>query len=122
VKVIECGHEGYRLSFEDILFTFKKPSVDEDLHFIANGYANAWYINHKTFDKNGDNKLIIIIYFEQQSYAYLGMLISLSTLCICAVCLFINSLSLLLKRNRKILYLCRLKRLITLLLPNKESM
>jgi hypothetical protein len=83
IKVRESNHEEYKFSFEDILFIFKKPAMDENYHFIANGYANAWYIDPSFFNKNGNDKFTVIIYFRQQSYSYLGILISLITLLGC---------------------------------------
>jgi hypothetical protein len=83
IKVKESEHKKYKFSFEDILFIFKKPAINEDYHFIVNGYANAWYIDPSFLSKTGNNKFTIIIYFRQQSYGYLGILISLIALLCC---------------------------------------
>ncbi len=48
------------------------PSLDERLHYLANGYANAWYV-----DKRGD--FSITIYNSAQSLVSMGTLVSLLT-------------------------------------------
>jgi hypothetical protein len=48
-------------------------SIPEVYHFIANGYANVWYIN-----KLGD--YIITLEFWPQRLFYIGVIISLITL------------------------------------------
>lgn len=47
-----------------------------DMHFISNGFANAWYIN-----KTGTYE--VTIEFAPQKLVYLGSVISISTLFIC---------------------------------------
>jgi hypothetical protein len=51
---------------------FSIPSLDERLHYLVNGYANAWYV-----DKTGD--FSITIYNSAQSLVSMGTLISLLT-------------------------------------------
>lgn len=46
-------------------------------HFVANGYANAWYINPHNFSNKENNTFTIE--FSTQWYFYLGMYISLLT-------------------------------------------
>ncbi|MGB9831655.1 MAG: hypothetical protein ACPLSP_06260, partial [Fervidicoccus fontis] len=61
---------------QDIVYLFREPVVNETYHFIANGYANAWYIDPKKIDKDGDGKFAVTLYFLPQSLAYLGLIIS----------------------------------------------
>jgi hypothetical protein len=49
---------------------FSSLHLDDRLHYLANGYANAWYI-----DKTGD--FLITIYFSPQSLVSIGTLVSL---------------------------------------------
>ena len=66
---------------------YQKPIPDND-HFMANGYANAWYIDPNEIDKDGDGNFTITLYFWPQSLFYLGAVISLMALAICMVYLF----------------------------------
>jgi hypothetical protein len=59
---------------------FMKP-LDERLHYLANDYANAWYI-----DKKGD--FMITIYNSAQSFVYAGIAVSLATSASAFVALF----------------------------------
>ncbi len=88
VNVKEAEHDWYKFTPEDIIFLFKKPAVNETYHFKANGYANAWYIDPKEFDKDGDGKFTMTIYFLPQSLFYLGLFISGTTLFGCIGYLF----------------------------------
>lgn len=88
INVREAKHDWYNFTPGDIVFLFKKPAVNETLHFIANGYANAWYIDPKEFDRDSDGKFTIIIYFLPQSLFYLGLFISGITLLSCIGYLF----------------------------------
>jgi len=88
VNVKEAKHDWYKFTPGDVAFLFRKPAVNETLHFMANGYANAWYINPKEFDKDGDGKFTVSIYFLPQSLFYLGLFISGTTLFGCIGYLF----------------------------------
>ncbi len=68
---------------------FKKPIIDEENHFTANGYANSWWIDIKNiksqksnFKSNSDGSIDfeLIIEFWPQRLFYLGLLISGITL------------------------------------------
>jgi len=87
VNVKEARHNWYKFTPEDITFLLKKPQ-DERYHFVANGYANAWYIDPKDFDKDGDGEFVVILYFLPQSLFYLGLFISGVTLFVCVGYLF----------------------------------
>jgi hypothetical protein len=64
----------------DILYLFEKP-IDNEWHFLVNGYANAWYIDPKEI---GKENFTITLYFRPQSYFYMGLTISGLTLLGCA--------------------------------------
>lgn len=65
--------------------TYNHRPVLGSNHFIANGYANGWWIDLNqleqqrlvTKDQNGNYNLSLIIEFEPQRYFYLGILISI---------------------------------------------
>jgi len=88
VKVKEAEHE---MTFKpsDIVYLLKKP-LSEDNHFTANGYANSWYLDPKEIDKDGDGNFSVTLYFKPQSYFYLGLGISLTTLTACIIYLIYN--------------------------------
>lgn len=80
VRVKEAKQE---MSFTPTdVFLFTNP-LDDKYHFITNGYANAWYINPKEIDKDGDGNFTISLYFWPQSLFYLGLIISGTTLILC---------------------------------------
>ena len=88
VNVKEAKHDWYEFTLGDVIYYLRKPAVNENSHFIANGYANAWYIDPKEFDKDGDGKFTIVIYFWPQSLFYLGLFISGTTFALCLFYLF----------------------------------
>jgi len=88
IKVMEAKHE-MSLDPSDIHYLFA-PSLDEKYHFTANGYANAWYINPKEFDKNAKGDFTVTIYFQSQNLFYLGMFISVVTFMILLVYSFVE--------------------------------
>ncbi len=69
-----------RFNPRDISYTFMTP-INDKTHFIANGYANAWYIN-----KTGSYD--IILYFLPQNYFYIGLFITLTSVGICLIYIF----------------------------------
>ncbi|MGC9203235.1 MAG: alpha-(1-_3)-arabinofuranosyltransferase domain-containing protein, partial [Thermoproteota archaeon] len=73
----------YEFTPQDIVYLFRKPSLNETYHFVANGYANAWYIDPKKIDKNSDGEFTITIYFWPQSLFYLGLIVSGITFVAC---------------------------------------
>jgi|GEM_PF-5417646 len=82
VNVKEVMNDRYRFTPEDLLFLFSEP-LDENYHFKANGYANAWYIDPKEIDKDRDGNFTITLYFWPQSLFYLGLIVSGLTLIVC---------------------------------------
>ena len=83
VNVKEARHEWFKFTLQDIAYLFRKPAVNETYHFMANGYANAWYINPKEIDKDGDGCFTITLYYLPQSLFYLGLIISSLTFIVC---------------------------------------
>jgi hypothetical protein len=69
-----------KFSLVDISYLFKNP-IDDDKHFLANGYANAWYINPHELG-TGKN-FTMTLYFKPQSYFYIGLIISGFTFMVC---------------------------------------
>jgi hypothetical protein len=62
-----------------------QPSIPEERHMIANGYANAWYVDPSEIDKDGDGAFTVTLYFRPQSLFYLGATISLATFFFCVL-------------------------------------
>jgi len=67
----------------DWIQTFSTKHVPNEYHFIANGYANAWYINPNEIDGDGDGDFTITLYFRPQNLFYIGAIISLATFAPC---------------------------------------
>jgi len=88
IKVKEAKHFWYKFTPTDVTYLLKKPTINETYHFKANGYANAWYIDPNKIEKDGDGKFTIVIYFLPQSFFYLGLFISMTTLILCVSYLF----------------------------------
>lgn len=61
----------------------KSSVLPENTHFIANGYANAWYITPEMLSES-ENYDIVINYSPQKLF-YLGLLISFLTLLVCFI-------------------------------------
>jgi len=81
--VREARHER-RFYPLDISYLLAKPLPEAD-HFIANGYANAWYIDPRKIDKDGDGRFAITLNFQPQGLFYVGLFISLATFIACIV-------------------------------------
>jgi hypothetical protein len=89
IKVKEARSE-MKFTPEDISYLFIKP-LSDDNHFIANGYANAWYVDPKEIDRDGDGCFTITLYFLPQSLFYLGLLVSGATFAVCTIYLILRS-------------------------------
>ena len=72
---------GITFTPQDISYLFS-GSISGQYHFMANGYANAWYINPQQF--NNETNFTITLYYLPQSYDYLGLSVTGITLIICA--------------------------------------
>jgi hypothetical protein len=62
-----------------------KKTVSAEGHLVANGYANAWYIDPSVYGE-GDS-FTVTLYYRSQSLFYVGLLVSLLSLVGCAGCL-----------------------------------
>lgn len=87
-KVREARHEN-KFTPDDIPYMFAKY-ISDDSHFLANGYANAWYIHPKEVDKNNDGEFTITLFFLPQSLFYFGLMISGTTFFVSVVYLIYN--------------------------------
>jgi hypothetical protein len=76
MNVKKANHEE-SFTPEDTSYLFTKL-LDENYHFIANGYANAWYIN-----KTGT--FTMTLEFWPQNLFYQGLAISITTLILCTI-------------------------------------
>jgi hypothetical protein len=64
---------------QDISYLFNQP-VSNQYHFIANGYANAWYIDPQQLNE-GPN-FTITLFFVLQAYDYVGVIVTVVTIII----------------------------------------
>jgi len=87
LNVKEAKHDWFKLTLQDVAYLLKRPAIDEIRHFKVNGYANAWYIDPKEIDADGDGRFTITIYYLPQSWFYVGLIISSLTLITCISCL-----------------------------------
>ena len=58
----------------NFLSAFWKKSLNERDHFKVDGYANAWYV--KPQELGVSETFTITLYFNPQSYFYIGLIIS----------------------------------------------
>ncbi len=70
-RVKEARHE-HEYAPQDIGYLFKVP-LNENKHFQANGFFNAWYLDPKEFQKEN---FTIVLYFLPQSQFYIGATIT----------------------------------------------
>ncbi|MDD4353347.1 MAG: hypothetical protein PHN56_02720 [Candidatus Nanoarchaeia archaeon] len=61
----------------------EKNYVFDETHEKAYGFLNRWYVDPSKINKNSNGEYELIIYFQPQSYFYLGLLISGTTLFCC---------------------------------------
>ncbi len=57
----------------------------DDTHFKSYEFLNGWYINPTELNKNSNGEYELNIYFKPQSYLYLGLIISITTLAGCVI-------------------------------------
>ena len=90
--IFKCASEN-KLFFKDISYLYKKPIFD-DTHKLVNQYANQWTIDPEYIKQNfskdyykenpdGSIDIELTLYFKPQSYFYLGLIISGTTLIGC---------------------------------------
>ena len=91
--VVECASRPHFVDAEDIGFLTQKPVFD-DTHIKLNGYANGWVVDPayvkahygpEYYKQNPDGSLDLnlVIYFQPQSYFYIGLAVSGATLLGC---------------------------------------
>ena len=64
---------------QDIYYLFDHP-INDQHHFIANGYANAWYIDPQQLHEG--TTFTITLFFAPQAYYYIGVIVTLVTIII----------------------------------------
>ena len=72
---------------QDISYLFNQP-ISNQYHFIANGYANAWYIDPLQLHE-GTN-FTITLFFVPQAYYYIGELVTVVTIVLAACYLLLT--------------------------------
>ena len=80
----EGEHPRENFLITDVIYLSAVPSIREENHFVAFGYANAWYIDPRELDVNKDGKFTLVLYFWPQSLFYLGIIISIISFVIAA--------------------------------------
>jgi hypothetical protein len=92
-NIKECEHIQKFFEGEELRYLWRQP-VFEDSHKLVYDYANQWTIDPEyikaNFDKSmykenpdGSIDLELTLYFKPQSYFYLGIIVSGSTLILC---------------------------------------
>lgn len=66
-----------------------KNYVFDNTHSKAYGFLNGWHVDPSKLQKNSNGEYELIIYFKPQSYFYIGLIISLTTLVLCITYLFL---------------------------------
>ena len=64
---------GSRFAPTDVRYLGRDP-LSEDLHVVANGFANAWYIDPRDV---GSSDIEITLFFQPQAFYYVGTLFSI---------------------------------------------
>ena len=92
-QTTECEHTRKFFEGEEFSYLWEKPVFDET-HKLVNEYANSWVIDPEYIKQNfppeyykenpdGSIDIELVLYFKPQSYFYLGLIISGTTLIIC---------------------------------------
>ena len=92
-NIKECEHTQKFFEGEELSYLWKKP-IFEDTHQLVYDYANQWTIDPEYIKANYDNSyykenpdgsidIELTLYFKPQSYFYLGIIISGTTLILC---------------------------------------
>ena len=69
---------------QDIFYLGKQP-LDNQYHLIANGYANAWYIDPQKL--NEGTSFTVTLFFVPQAYNYAATILTLIAVTVIASCL-----------------------------------
>jgi len=94
-QTTECKSIDKKIDSKDLTFIFKK-SIFDNTHKIVNEYANSWTLNSDYIKQNYSNEfykensdgtinISLTLYFKPQSYYYLGLIISISSLTTCLI-------------------------------------
>jgi hypothetical protein len=89
----ECKHTMKFFEGDEFSYLWKKPLFD-DSHTMIYDYANSWTIDpqyiidnyppeYYKLNEDGSIDIEMVLYFKPQSYFYLGLIISLTTLILC---------------------------------------
>ncbi len=92
-NIKECEHTQKFFEGEELSYLWKKP-IFEDTHQLVYDYANQWTIDPEYIKANFDSSyykenpdgsidIELTLYFKPQSYFYLGIIISGTTLILC---------------------------------------
>ncbi|MDW7731690.1 MAG: hypothetical protein SCH66_04580, partial [Methanolobus sp.] len=96
--IAEYDNTGVKESRHSMRFTpldiryLHEEQITDNLHFNANGYANAWYIDPKELGTTGN--FTLTLYFKPQSYLYIGYLVSGITFILCIMYYIISRIKL----------------------------
>jgi hypothetical protein len=101
-KTTECEHTQKFFEGEELSYLYKKPIFD-NTHEMVLDYANSWTIDpqyikdnyskdYYTENQDGSINIEMVMYFKPQSYFYLGIIISATTLFICIIYLIISGI------------------------------
>ncbi|MBA4319920.1 MAG: hypothetical protein C0412_16090 [Flavobacterium sp.] len=93
ISISECLDVSNSFAISDLKYLYQKPIFD-DTHKIFNEYANQWMIDPEYIKQNfskdyynenpdGSIDINLTLYFKPQSYFYLGLIISITTLLGC---------------------------------------
>ncbi|MEM3449463.1 MAG: alpha-(1-_3)-arabinofuranosyltransferase family protein, partial [Nitrososphaerota archaeon] len=75
-------HLSNEILIDDMKYLFSEY-IDDNYHFIVNGFANGWVIDPSQLDMEGE--LTITLYHRTQSIVYFGLLTLSLTLSLCIV-------------------------------------
>jgi len=106
VQTTECRSVENKIDWETLSYLYQKPIFD-DTHKLIYDYANQWTINPEYIKQNfskdyykensdGSIDIELTLYFKPQSYFYLGLIVSGTTLLGCIIYLIVDEI-----KNRK---------------------
>ena len=98
-QTVECHATQVFYEGDELSYLWNEPIFD-DTHQTAYGYSNSWTIDpeyiktnypkeYYTENKDGSIEIEMVLYFKPQSYFYVSVLTSVTTLIICIIYLFI---------------------------------
>jgi hypothetical protein len=72
----------------DVSYLFQKALPESD-HYLVNGYLNAWYIDPSKIAIKQNGTFEMTLYYQPQSYYYIGLTMSGATFAVCLIALII---------------------------------